>query len=215
MVRRRATVVVIAVLLIVAAGLLVRGCLDARQQRAFEDYIQEASSLVAESTQESETLFELLEDPGDLTAVDVQNTLNGLSVDAERLVERAEAADAPDELAGSKDLVVQVLELRAGGLDGISRDIPAALGDEQRDDAIDAIASEMQSLLASDVIYSRQVTTGVEDALEEEELTDEVEQLPEGQFLPGIEWLEPRRVEEAIEAIPTSEGDTGSGEEAP
>lgn len=209
-VRRRATGIVVGFALVILAALLVRGCLEARQQRAFEDYVQEASSLVAESTQESEAFFDLLENPGDLTAVDVQNTLNGLSVDAERLVERAEASDPPDELAESQDLIVQVLDLRATGLDGISRDIPAALGDEQRDEAIEAIATEMQTLLASDVIYARQVTTGIEAEIEEEELTGEVEELPEGQFLPEIEWLEPGRVKEAIDEIPTSETDAGS-----
>ena len=129
--RRRITLIVAGLALVIVAGLLVRGCLDARKERGFEEYLQEASSLVAESQQESETLFELLENPGDSTAVDVQNTLNGLSVDAERLVERAGAADPPDELADAQSLVAQVLELRRDGLGEIAEEIPAALGDEQ------------------------------------------------------------------------------------
>ena len=191
----------------IAAALLVRGCLDARKERAFEDYVQEASSLVAESSQEGEALFELLEDPSDLTAVDVQNTLNGLSVDAERLVERAGAADPPDELADAQGLIVQMLELRRDGLEGISRDIPAALGDEQRDEAIEGIAAEMQSLLASDVIYADQAAPAIGETLAREELAAEVEGLPDGAFLPGIEWLQADRIEEAIDEIPASEGE--------
>jgi hypothetical protein len=193
--------------LVVIAALLVRGCLEARKERAFEDYVQEASSLVAESGQEGEALFELLEDPSDLTAVDVQNTLNGLSVDAERLVERAAEAEPPDELADAHALIVQLLELRRDGLEGVSREIPAALGDEQRDEAIAAMATEMQSFLASDVIYADQAAPRIEEALDQEELGTEVEDLPEGQFLPDIEWLAPDRVAEAIADIPTSEGD--------
>lgn len=210
--RRRATGIGGGLLLLVAAALLVRGCLEARQERAFEDYVQEASSLVAESSQEGEALFELLDDPSDLTAVDVQNTVNGLSVDAERLVERAETADAPDEVADAQELIVQMLELRRSGLEGISQELPAALGDEQRDDAIEGLAGEMHSFLASDVIYADQAAPSIEEALEREELAAEVDDLPGGRFLPGIEWLQPDRVEEAIDAIPTSEG--GATEEA-
>jgi hypothetical protein len=203
--RRRAVVVGGALALIVVAALLVRGCLEARQERAFEDYVQEAASLVSESSQEGEALFELLEDPTDLTAVEVQNTLNGLSVDAERLTERGETAEPPDELADAHDLVVQMLELRRVGLEGISSDIPAALGDEQRDEAIEAIAIEMRSFLASDVIYADQAAPTIEEVLDREELAAEVDDLPDGQFLPDIEWLQPDRVDEAIAEIPTSD----------
>lgn len=190
----------------ILGALLVRGCLDARQERAFQDYVQEVSSLVAESGQESESLFELLEDPGDLGAVDVQNNLNGLSVDAQRLVERAGAADPPDELAEAQEALVQTLELRRDGLGGIARDIPAALGDEQRDEAIESIAREMRAFLASDVIYERQTVPRIEETLEEEELTEEVEGLPEGQFLPALDWLRPKAVAEAVDQIRVSGG---------
>ena len=135
--------------------LLIRGCLNARAERDYEDYAQEVTSLVSESSQESEALFEILEDPGAVGgAVDVQNTLNGLSVDAQRLVERAEGADPPGALAGTQDSLMLTLELRQESLEGIARELPTALGDEQRDEAIDAIAEDMRGFLASDVIYA-------------------------------------------------------------
>jgi hypothetical protein len=212
--RRRAFVVGGGLALVLAAALLVRGCLDARQERAFEDYVQETSSLVAESTQEGESLFELLEDPRDLTAVEAQNTINGLSVDAERLVERAEGAEPPDELGEAHDAVIEALDLRRLGLEAVSQELPTALGDEQREEAIQAIAFDMQTFLASDVVYSTQAVPIIEDTLVEQGLPAQIEELPDGEFFPGIEWLEADRVEEAIDAIPTSEGDTaeaGSG----
>jgi hypothetical protein len=194
-------------LLLILAALLVRGCLDAREERAFEDYVQEVSSVVAESGQESEALFELLENPGDLGAVDVQNTLNGLGVDAQRLVERAESAEPPDELTEAQEDVVQALELRQDGLSGIAEGIPGALGDEQQEEAVEAIATDMQSFLASDVIYARQVAPQIEEALAEQELEAKVEPLPESQFLPDIEWLEASRVEDAVSQIRADGGD--------
>jgi hypothetical protein len=206
---RRAFAIGGGLVLVVAAALLVRGCLDARQERAFEDYVQETSSVVSESTQEGESLFELLEDPGDLTAVEVQNSVNGLSVDAERLVERAEAAEAPDELSSAHDAIVQMLDLRRGGLEQVSEELPTALGDEEREEAIDAIAFDMQTFLASDVVYSSQAVPVIEDTLVQQGLPAEIEELPEGDFFPDIEWLQADRVEKAIDEVPASEGDAG------
>ena len=205
--RRRAIGIGIGLLVVILAALLIRGCLDAREERAFEDYVQEVSSVLAESGQESEALFELLEDPGDLGAVDVQNTLNGLSVDAQRLVERAESTDPPDQRAESQELVVQTLELRRDGLTGIAEGIPGALGDEQQDEAIEAIAADMQSFLASDVIYSQQAKPRIEDALAEQELAGEVDELPDSQFLPEVDLLEPATVGEAVDQIRTDGAD--------
>lgn len=205
--RRRLIGIGGGVLIVILAALLIRGCLDAREERTFDDYVQEVSSVVAESGQESEALFELLEDPGDLGAVDVQNTLNGLSVDAQRLVERAESADPPDELTEAQELVIQTLELRRDGLSGIAEGIPGALGDEQQDEAIEAIAADMQSFLASDVIYSQQAKPRIEDALAEQDLEAEVDELPDSQFLPDIELLEPATVSDAVDQIRTDGAD--------
>ena len=205
--RRRAIGIGGGVVVVILAALLVRGCLDAREERGFEDYVQEVSSVIAESGQESEALFELLQDPGDLSAVDVQNTLNGLGVDAQRLVERAESADPPDQLTETQDLVVQTLELRRDGLSGIAEGIPGALGDEQQDEAIEAIAADMQSFLASDVIYSQQAKPRIEEALAEQELEAEVDEPPDSQFLPEIDLLEPATVSDAVDQIRTEGAD--------
>ena len=205
--RRRAIGIGGGVVVVILAALLVRGCLDAREERGFEDYVQEVSSVIAESGQESEALFELLQDPGDLSAVDVQNTLNGLGVDAQRLVERAESADPPDQLTDTQDLVVQTLELRRDGLSGIAEGIPGALGDEQQDEVIEAIAADMQSFLASDVIYSQQAKPRIEEALAEQELEAEVDEPPDSQFLPEIDLLEPATVSDAVDQIRTEGAD--------
>jgi hypothetical protein len=206
---RRSLAIAGGVIAVILLAVLVRGCLDARQERAYEGYVQEVSSLVAESGQESEALFQLLEDPGDLSAVDAQNNLNGFAVDGERLVERARSAEPPEELAEVHDRLVQTLELREQGLSGIAREIPTALGDEQREEAIASIAAQMRSFLASDVIYSQQVQPALEDAIEREELSDEVGNVPRSEFLPDPAWIQDDMVSEAVDRI------RGAGSGAP
>lgn len=206
---RRSLAIGAGVVVLVLMVLLVRGCLDARKQRAYEDYFQEVSSLVAESETESETLFELLQDPGDLSPVDVQNQINGFSVDAQRLGERGEAVDAPDELSDIHALIVLTLDLRRDGLEGVAASIPAALGEEQRSEANEAIADEMRTFLASDVVYGEQAEPRIEQALEQEELADAVAEVPDSRFLPGVEWLDPATVSEAVARISGEEQTAG------
>ena len=50
---------------------------------------------------------------------------------------------------------MQAFELRRDGLAGIAEDIPTALGNEGRSDAIDRIVGDMEAFLASDVLYER------------------------------------------------------------
>lgn len=204
--RRRGVAIVAAAIATVAVILLVRGCLNAREERSFESFSQEVTSLVSESSQESEALFELLDDPGDQGAVDIQNSLNGLSVDAQRLVERAQATDPPSELQPVQENLLLTLELRRESLEGIARELPTALGDEQQEEAIDAIAEDMRGFLASDVVYAERTAPNLNEALEAQELEVAVEDLPNSEFLPDLEWLDPPTVREAIDGI-----DTGSG----
>lgn len=201
------------VLLVLLAALLVRGCLDARQERAYESYIQEVASLAAESSQESEAVFELLDDPGGQEQVDVQNALNGFSLDAQRLVEQAEAVEPPDELVEAHQRLELTLELRAAGLEGLSNQLPSALGDEQQEEAIESIARDMRSFLASDVVFEERVVPQIQETLEREELSDVVVDIPESQFLPGVEWLDPEVVGDAIGEL-DSEGGAGDDEAA-
>lgn len=198
---RRTVAFLVALVAVVLVILLIRGCLAAREERGFEDYAQEAISLVSESSQESEALFELFDDPGDQGAVDVQNSVNGLSVDAQRLVERAQAADAPAELRPAEANLLLTLELRRSSLEGIARELPTALGDEQRDEAVAKIARHMRGFLASDVIYEERAAPNLTEALEAEDLEETIEDLPDSEFLPDTTWLDPSTVKRAVSRV--------------
>ena len=56
--------VVVLVLLLFA----IRGCLDARKERSFENYLRDLSALVTTSNQLSSEFFDRFQDPGDLTS---------------------------------------------------------------------------------------------------------------------------------------------------
>jgi hypothetical protein len=207
---RRAIALGVGLLMAVLVVLLIRSCLNAREERAYEDYVQEVASLVTESDQQSEALFDLLGGTGEQSSVDVQNNVNGFRVEAERLVDRAQATEHPDDLQGAQDFLVETLQFRSDGLTAVAEQLRTALGDEGRGEAVAQIAAQMQNFLASDVIYSQRVIPRLEGALREKELLGEVGDIPRSTFLPDIAWLEPEVVGARIAALRGAGDDTAA-----
>jgi hypothetical protein len=189
---------VLLVLLIVG----VNGCLGARKDRAYRDYAADVRALVEESDGLSDKLFELLTRPKGADSLDIQNEINAQSTDAEQLVERAKGADHPDELNGAQRWIVTALEFRRDGLNRIAQRIPAALADRGRRPAIEAIAGQMQALLASDVIYSQRALPELQQEFADRELD---ERFRRSEFLPNLGWLDPDTVESRLGNISSQE----------
>lgn len=204
---------VVLVLILLVLG--VRGCLDARQERAFKDYAGEVNELVTSSDEQSEAFFGLLREGGE-GSVQVEQQINGFRSGAEQLVDRAQGLDPPDELKTANRYLVDSLEFRRDGLAEIGNAIPTALGDEGRSEATQEIATQMLQFLASDVIMISRVFPNLRTPLEEQEVLAEVT-LPQDRerlsFLPDTDWLEPSTVADRINRIRGGEG--GDGEVAP
>jgi hypothetical protein len=200
------------VLVLILLVLLVRGCLGARQERAMKSYVRDVAALVGESDQQSETLFRLLQGSGGRDqAVDVENSLNGLRVQSAQLVDRARDLDHPGEVNQAHDYLLDTLEFRREGLEGVADNLPTALGDQDRRQGTEQVAAEMQNLLASDVIYSQRFDPSMRRSLREEELSGEVS-VPDSDFIPDIQWLDPRYVADRVSALRTG---TGGDEASP
>jgi CARDB protein len=196
------------------AGLLVlvlllfafRGCLDARKERAIKDYDRDVAALLQESGQQSKSLFDLLSSSGGQNrAVDVENNLNQLRVVSAQLVDRARGLDHPDEVAQPQRFLLETLEFRRDGLAAIADALPTALGDQDRRKGTERVTAEMQSFLASDVIYARRFVPSLQATLQKEGLKNQV-RIPSSQFLPNIEWLQPTFVSQRVSRIRTGRG---------
>ena len=198
-------------LLLLLLGLGVKSCRSAQREQAFKDYVRDTQALLQQSDRESDDFFALLRDPGDQGAVDIQTRVSELSNEAEQLVDRASGLDRPDEVSAAHRYLVDSLALRRDGLRAIARDLPTALGDQGRGEARERIAGQMQSFLASDVVYSQRFFPRLASALEEEELGDEVK-VPTSRFLPELEWLSPTTVADRIGRI---SGGGGGGDDGP
>jgi hypothetical protein len=203
----------------------IRGCQASQKEQGFKDYVRDVEELVAESDQQSTSLFDLLENPGN-SQVDFTSNINGSKVQAEQLVDRAKSLDVPDQLKGAQSRLEDTLEFRRDGLDGIAQEAAGATdtgggsssssGGGEDTSPNERIAAQMQSFLTSDVIYSQRFLPDLLSTIEDEDLDQDVP-VPASltdpetiQFLPDIQWLQPSYVSDQLGAI----GSGGSDEPA-
>jgi hypothetical protein len=192
------------VLLLLIFG--VKGCLDARKEQAFKDYVQDVDSLVRESDQEGSQLFGLLQGRGGRNqAVTIENTLNALRVQSAQLADRANGLDPPGELGGAQRYLTEAVELRRDGLAAVADALPTALGDQDRRAGTTKVALQMQVFLSSDVLYAQRFVPRLADQLKSQSLLDQV-RIPRSQFLPNVQWIDPTFVTDRIDSIRSGRG---------
>ncbi len=194
--RRRAIAAAVIVGVLILMALLVKGCLGAREDRALKDYVNQSAGLLADSDQIGTDFFNKLLNPGDAGATELETAVNEQRSLAADLVRRAEKLHAPGQMDEAKAFLIETLAFRRDGLDEISGQISQALGDEQPEQATEAIAANMQYFLASDVIYSQRSFPVMVAALKANELP--TNNVPASRFLPSLEWLDPAKVDDVL-----------------
>lgn len=192
---RRLIAVAIGLGILVLIVLGVRGCLNARKERKFENYVSDLSALASEQQQLSQTFFDRLDDPQNLSPLQFEAEIKNDRSSAEGLVSRAQGLDAPGELKSAQANLVLAFELWRDGLTAIAGQIGTALGEEGSEDAIAEIAQDMQYFVAGDVLY-RRARAQIEDEVADQ--CPDCGDVPEAEFLPEIDWLDETTVAEAL-----------------
>ena len=189
---RRGVAVAGGLLILILLLLGIRGCLNARKERGFENYASDLSAITSQAKQLSDNFFGRLEDPGNLSELNFEAEVSANRGTAENLLDRARGLDTPDELNGAQSELVKAFELRRDGLAGIADQISTALGTQGRRDATEAIANYMRYFLASDVLYGR-AQVEIDRVLTEEEIAAKA---PASVFLPEPveQWIDPVEV---------------------
>jgi len=184
-----------------------RGCLDARKERAMEDYVRGANELIKLSKAESRQLFNVLSAPSNSDqSINRENQANALRVDAATLSDRARDLDVPDELSDANDYFVEALDLRRDGLAEVADQLPGALAQEERRNSTARIADAMQAFLASDVLLIGRYKPLLEKGLDEEDVNAPVPSNNALRFVEEIQWVNPSYVADQIAGIRGTDG---------
>ncbi len=186
------------ILILIILG--IKGCLDARKTRSFENYVSDLNAITSQTSQLSGDFFGKLSDPGTDSAVEFRSEIAADRGTAENLASRVDGLDTPGELSDAQNELELSYQLRAQALTGISNEMSTALGNPgpARNKAISSISDYMQYFLASDVLYKQ--AQGQIDAELKNQGIDE--KAPDSVFMTDpTRWLDPLQVSTALSAI--------------
>jgi hypothetical protein len=193
----------LVILILIVLG--VKGCLDARARGALSDYSRDVKQILIETGQTSKDFFGKLEEPGGLSVTEFTG-----QVDADRSAmtnykTRIEGLSAPGGLGNAQKSLELVYTLRASAMEAIAAKMPTALGEAGAARATAAIAKQMQTLLAADVIYESVVRPEIDGKLADEGITGA--DVPKQTFVPdGTKWLGEEEVAKALGSVSGSTG---------
>jgi hypothetical protein len=183
------------VLILLVLG--VKGCLDARANRALSDYARNVTQIVEETKQTSKSFFGKLEDPGSLSVTDFVDQVNADRSAMDGYASRIDGLDTPGDMGDGQQTLELVYELRASAMNEIADKMSTALGDAGAEKATEAIARQMQKLLAADVLYATVAAPEIDGVLAGNGI--EGSDVPPSAFLPdGTEWLDEGAVADAL-----------------
>jgi hypothetical protein len=195
MVRRRVAAAVAVVLLIVIV-LVISGILKSQKVQSLEDYNRNVSEIAQEwDAQVSHPLFGALTDAAGKSALDVEEQIDQLRIQAQGLASRAKGLSVPGEMTGAQRDLLLALDLRVEGMTKLAALVPTALGGQAQQTSPE-IAGAMETFLASDVIYSQRVAPLIQQTL----AANGVQGVTTGatHSLSNIGWLEASTVQSRI-----------------
>ena len=212
---RRLILAGVSIVVLILLFLAFKGCLDARKDRAFKNYVSDLSALTVETKQLSDAFFGALNGESESGDISLTNEVNGNRGTAQGLLDRAENLDAPDQVSSAQSQIVLTYRLRRDALEEIANQLNKAQGDVKPNKAIKAIVGlmGMEAFLGSDVLYARGQSE-IEQALIDEEIVIDGG-VPDSKFLPtgnkDPDYLDADTVAGLISSAGTGTGSTTSG----
>src|SRR5438874_7485208 len=164
-----------AILIIVLLVFWVKSCQASSKASTYKSYMTKITEVASSSQQIGRQLSSTLLAPG-LKRADLERKIAGLARQEQLDVDRARSITPPGPLRDEQQAVIQALEFRVSGSTGLSGALGATALTKNTSKAAGALASQMQRLLASDVIWDdafkapsdaelrRQGVTGTNDA---------------------------------------------------
>lgn len=172
----------LAFLILIVIG--VRGCLEARSDRALRNYAADVATIMQQSEQSGKDFFELLNSPGGGSSqLDAKNQVLAQRDNSQTLLERAKHLSAPGQMHDAQSAVVLSLTLRANALGSIAENLGQATARTETSNAITTISDAMGSLYASDVLWTQIGSPEIKKVLNDEGV--DAPPLPNGKFMPS------------------------------
>ena len=178
--------VAFAILIIVLLVFWIKSCQASSKSSTYKSYMSKISEVASSSQQIGRQLGDTLLAPG-LKRAQLQSKIAALSRQEQLDVDRGRAITPPGPLVTEHQAVIQALQFRVSGLTGLADAIGATATTKNSTTAAGALASQMQRLLASDVIWSDSFKAPAEAELRNQGVTGTNDAggalVPDSQFL--------------------------------
>jgi hypothetical protein len=196
---RRLVAVGVGLVVIIVLVLGIKGCLNSRQEQALKDYNRDVASLVQESDANVDDFFTALT-TGGTSSTDVQSQISQLRLRAKAQTKQAEGLDVPGDMSAAHRNLLLTLGLVEESMGKVAEKIPAALSTDSAtaEPAVLGITGEMQSFVASDVVYTRRVAALIKQVLDDHDIGGQTIQA--SSYLPNLAWLDASTVARRIHA---------------
>jgi hypothetical protein len=141
-----------AILIIVLFVFWIQSCREAGKTKTYKSYMTKVSEVAASSHQIGQGLSQALLAQG-LKQAAVESRISGLARQEQLDVDRAREITPPGTLRDEHDALIEALQFRVSGLNGLANALAATISTKNTTRAAGVLASQMQRFLASDVIY--------------------------------------------------------------
>jgi hypothetical protein len=176
------------ILLVVVLIIWVNACREDQKKAQYQDYMGEVAKISSDSAEIGSQLNQLLFGSGSQIE-DVQTQLAGLRDAQSQTVKRAEALDAPGPLRDQQRSLVEALQLRVSGLNGLAHEFDRVTGTETGEEEGKLLAGQSDRLLASDVVYEDFFSARAKDVMDGQGVVGV--SVPESDFVSSPELTSP------------------------
>jgi hypothetical protein len=182
--------VAFAILIIVLLVFWIKSCQASSKSSTYKNYMSKISEVASSSQQIGRQLGDTLLAPG-LKRPELQSKIAALARQEQLDVDRARTITPPGPLLTEHQAVIQALQFRVSGLTGLADALGATASTKNTAKAAASLASQMQRLLASDVIWSDSFKAPAETELRRQGVTGTNEAggplVPDSNFLQNSE----------------------------
>ena len=196
------------ILLAVVLVFVVNRCREEQKRAEYENYMEAVARVGSQSEQVGRRLNRLIFATG-IKLDDLRNELDGLRQEQSQAVENAEKLKPPGPLRDQQESLVQALQLRVSGLNGLSHafDRISATAGSKRAGAL--LAEQSDRLVASDVVYEDFFKEPAKDVLRRNDVTNV--QVPDSDFVKTRELTSPASWRLIIKRLTQPPGGGGGG----
>jgi CARDB len=183
-----------AILVVVLLVIWVQSCQETGKDKTYKSYMGKVSDVAGSSAQIGKQLSSVLLAQG-LKEAQVEQKVAALAGQEQLDVQRAQAITPPGTLRDEHQALIQALQFRVSGLNGLASALAATANVKDSTRASAVLASQMQRLLASDVIYQDSFKAPASAELDRQGVTGTNESggplVPDSSFLQSSELVTP------------------------